>query len=963
MRERLDAILSRALPGRWRRRAGIAAIVVTGYALIGWLVVPWVLRTQVERQAVVRLHRTATLAKVRVNPFTLNARFIDFDLRDLDDTPLASFDTLVVNLQLSSILYRAVVLKELRLVRPAVTARVAADGSPAIADLLAGDSLSAAAPDTAPPDLPRLKVGALRIAGGTLTVIDASRTPLYTELLEDLGLSLEGFSTLPTEEGDHVLTVSFASGAQLRWTGTVVTQPLQLTGRIEIRDVPLRRVSQLAGDRVPLAMTDGKVGVAFAYDVHRGADGGIEAGLSGASLNVNNLAARPPDGDSDWLRLPQVDVTGVSANWPARTFRVDLVKVSEPWLSVARLPDGTVDWRPYLDRLESREAAAADSGLAWSGAVAAIQLEGGVVHLEDRAVQPEVAAELVGVNVRLDSVTTDPAARVTLALSAGLGASTAFEAGGGMVREPLAVDLDVAMRGLDLAMFQPYVGATRPVTLRAGTASAAGKLAYRDGKPQLAFSGGADINGLEVNDAVGERMLGWKAARIRGIRLTTAPDLARVRHVEVVEPFIKIAISRDQEINLSALTGEAASDTGASFPYEVEELTIQDAEVDFQDLSLVLPFQTRIHSAAGFIKDVASFGGTPGTLEFEGLIDDDGRARASGTLYVSDPYAATEIKADFRNVSLPSYTPYSLEFAGYPVVRGSMDLDLDYRIVDKQLRAQHHIVASDLELGERAEGGAVPGFAVKLALSLLKDSQGRIKLDPLVEGTVDDPQFKYSAVVWQVLKHALGRIATAPFRFLGNLLGIGGDDPELVEFDPGRSDLIPPERVKLDSLGAELGRRPALSVAIEGRYDSVADAGAIRESQLRALIDAQRDSAGSSRAVQDTSATALSGILERLYRAQFSAAALDSLRQRFPGDTLATRLYAAMRSRLLEAQPVAPGQLEQLGRDRGQAIAAALLSSGTMDTSRVTVDPPAPVSKKKAGSSRVASEMSMDAKE
>jgi hypothetical protein len=126
----LDAILNRFLPGPWRRRARVAAVLLAAYSVAGWQVVPWVLRGQVERQAAARLYRTASVAKVRVNPFTLETRFIGFDLRDLDDTPLVSFDTLAVDLQLSSIVRRAFVIKELRLVRPSVTARIAADGSP-----------------------------------------------------------------------------------------------------------------------------------------------------------------------------------------------------------------------------------------------------------------------------------------------------------------------------------------------------------------------------------------------------------------------------------------------------------------------------------------------------------------------------------------------------------------------------------------------------------------------------------------------------------------------------------------------------------------------------------------------------------------------------------------------------------------------------------------------------------------
>ena len=961
--ERIDALLTRVLPGRWRKRALSGLALLALYALLGFVVVPWIVRSQVVRQTSSRLHRAVTVAKVRFNPFTLESRLIGFDLRDRDSTPLVAFDTLVVNLQVSSIVHRAFVLKEVRLVRPTMTARIAPDGRLAVADLFASDTVVPAVADTAPALLPRLKVYALSISAGTITFVDDSRTPGYTELFEDLGLSLDGFSTLPAESGDHVLTVSFASGAEVRWTGTEVTQPLQLDGRIEISGARLSRLAQVLGDRIPLSVTDGTAGISFEYSVTQAGDGALQVALSNGAVDLQSIAMRPPNAESDWLRLGRIEATGLRAAWPQRTVSVDLVRVSQPWIAAARLRDGTLDWAPYLEAMQPPATAPADTAPAWTTTLSVLEIVEGGIHLEDRTVQPVVALNLDKVTVRLDSLSTDPARRMGIALSAALGRSTSFEAKGGATRTPQSADLTVAMKGVELSLVQPYLGAAPPITVMAGKASASGSVKYRAARPQLTFDGVAAIDGLDVQSAAGDRLIAWKSMRIRGIHVTTGPDLARIRSIEVIDPFLKIAITKTQEVNLAALSAlMPQADTTATFPYEVVEVVMQNAEIDFEDLSLLLPFRTRIHSATGSITDVASFGGTPGSLEFEGLIDTDGRARATGTLYVSDPYAATEIRADFRNVDLPGFSPYSLEFAGYPVVQGRLDLDLDYRIQDKQLTATHHIVASDLELGERVEGGAVPGFAVKLALSLLKDGQGKIKLDAVVEGTVDDPQFRYSAVVWQVLKHALGRIATAPFRFLGNLLGLGGDDIELVEFDPGRTDLIQPEQVKLDSLAAELGRRPALTISVEGRYDSLSDAAAIREAKLKALIAARRGGAAAATAKADTSSTSLSVILKELYAVQYSGAALDSLRQQFPGDSSASRLYAEMRTRLLAAQVVEPGQLEQLGRDRGIAVAAALLAGAGMDSTRVVVTDPAPVKRKKAGSARVPSEMSMDAK-
>jgi hypothetical protein len=226
------------------------------------------------------------------------------------------------------------------------------------------------------------------------------------------------------------------------------------------------------------------------------------------------------------------------------------------------------------------------------------------------------------------------------------------------------------------------------------------------------------------------------------------------------------------------------------------------------------------------------------------------------------------------------------------------------------------------------------------------------------------------------MKQMLGKVATAPFRFLGKLLGIGGDAPELVDFDPGRSDLIPPEREKMDSLAAELGRKPDLVLKIEGRYDSISDAAALREAKLEALLTQRRDSMFSGKKQGDTSSTALGRTLESLYADIFSQPALDSLRDSLKAvvasDTVKRRkprggyetpaYFTQLRERMLLRQEVPPDELVQLARARATSIVAALASAGLADSSRMEVLEPSPVKKKKEGSPRISSELEMDAK-
>jgi hypothetical protein len=305
-----------------------------------------------------------------------------------------------------------------------------------------------------------------------------------------------------------------------------------------------------------------------------------------------------------------------------------------------------------------------------------------------------------------------------------------------------------------------------------------------------------------------------------------------------------------------------------------------------------------------------------------------------------------------------------------------LDLDVDYVIKDRRLVGDHTIVARDLVLGDKVKDSKAPGLAVRLAIALLKDREGRINLRVPVEGSVDSPEFDYNAVFWSAMRTILGNAAKAPFRAIGGLFGRDEDDLELVEFDLGRSDLLPAEQEKLVKVAEHLGPKQELKLTVEGRFDPEADQTALKQQKLVQLIDSRRESAGAAAAVAGTST--LETILEALFVEQFSAETLEAERQRGqsippttpaqeggapPPSFDAAAVYERLRARLLEVQVVTDADLAALASARTTAIVEALSKSGAIEPERVIAAQPGTVKKKKAGSSRVASEIVMSAED
>src|SRR5579859_7833687 len=103
---------------RWFRRLVWAAAVFVAYVLIGFFVLPPLIRWQMLKRLPQITKRQAAIRQVKFNPLTLSLTIRDLALSEPDGRPFASWDELYINFQSSSLFRWAWTFKEIRLVRP-----------------------------------------------------------------------------------------------------------------------------------------------------------------------------------------------------------------------------------------------------------------------------------------------------------------------------------------------------------------------------------------------------------------------------------------------------------------------------------------------------------------------------------------------------------------------------------------------------------------------------------------------------------------------------------------------------------------------------------------------------------------------------------------------------------------------------------------------------------------------------
>jgi hypothetical protein len=260
-------------------------------------------------------------------------------------------------------------------------------------------------------------------------------------------------------------------------------------------------------------------------------------------------------------------------------------------------------------------------------------------------------------------------------------------------------------------------------------------------------------------------------------------------------------------------------------------------------------------------------------------------------------------------------------------------------------------VLRDFELGDKVEHPGAMSLPLGLAVALLKDSSGKIDLDMPVRGDVNDPEFKYGTVVRQALVNLLTKIVTSPFALLGNLVGAEADELENLLFEPGRADLSPPEMEKAGKIAEALGLRPQLMLQIGGVYSPDVDAAALKADKVDQAIEERiaADKEDDAMYAEQRLETVEQLLTEALTDADPDAT-LDEVRaahttldddDKEQFDALA--YTEALRTRLIDMQPLGEPELASLGAARVESVRQAILEANAELDSRIVVDEPAAV--------------------
>lgn len=574
----------------------------------------------------------------------------------------------------------------------------------------------------------------------------------------------------------------------------------------------------------------------------------------------------------------------------------------------------------------------------------------------DESLKPALDIALQTLRVTADRLAMGPGQSNFTLAAAGIQGNGKLDLKGMFTPQPLTLKSAVDLSELNVASFAPYAASSLNATVRAITLGAKGDVDFAaaagNAPMKVNWKGGVEITGVDLQDRVNnDDFLNWKRLGFSGMDISVAGDKigAKLGDIALEDFYGRILLNAQGRLNvmdLVAAPGQAGgsitqdtqtpgrqaappapapaaakSGAGAGMPdISVNSVTLSRGRMTFTDRFVKPNYVAELSAIEGAITAVSSTNPQPAKVKVTGRVYTTAPLSISGIVQPFAKFLTLDLKASAKGVDLPRFNTYSAKYVGYPIKRGKLSVDLEYKIKDRALQASNHVVLNQLTFGDKTNSPDATKLPVLLAVALLKDSRGNIDINLPISGSLDDPEFSVGGIVVRVLLNLVVKAVTSPFSLLASAFG-GGEELSYVEFAPGSAMLTEDSQQRIDTLTKALTDRPALKMDISGRADPKTDMEGLRQAWVDDQIRAAKAAATAPRGKKPSvagvqvSAAERTKYLEEVYDdadIKDKPRNLIGMAKSVPAD----QMEAMLRS----VAPVGDEQLRQLADARAQAV-------------------------------------------
>jgi len=678
----------------------------------------------------------------------------------------------------------------------------------------------------------------------------------------------------------------------------------------------------------------------------------IEVDVSDANLNLNRVALNKKSTKKRLVDFTDFSVNGLSLNTKSKSIDIKKTTLKNLNIKTTMHKDGSINVDNIVVPKEAKKSKQVKSKKEQDYRVRLkyFALQSAKVNFNDKTLNPSLLTKVDRININAYNIDSKSYSWLNYDLSLRLN-SKGYVKSKGRLRHPhLNQKGSFDLNKISLKEFSPYIEKNAYIRLEDGYINLKTVTQYAKSKNEadIKVSGSLDINEFFLLDERDDStLLSFNNLALKSFSYEMFPNRAYIDEVNLESFYLNALVDENKTMNLASLSKLQSDDNTTvsedtnetAFPFKIMKLGVSSGSAIFADLSLPLKFKTNIHDLNGVVYSISSEKGEISYVDIVGEIDKYGSTKLVGSIDSSNPSSYTDLALNFRNLELNSLTGYSASFAGYEIDSGKLFLDLDYKIADSELLGKNSIMIKKIELGEEIEDENSSSLPLGFAIALLEDSDNIIDIDMPIEGNIDEPDFKYGALVWKTFGNLILGAVTSPFKFLGATMGIDGDKLSFVEFEKGLSVILPPEREKLDNITKLMLKRPKVVLKIIPQYDIKQDKLALQRQKLVNIVVEKSGIKNKKEQETAMNINLLEDIYEELIPSKDPQDIEESLEKVYKGAALKREYLNALIKETINMQVVTQEELEALAIKRVELLKEYLVDMKGIDTQRILIQP------------------------
>lgn len=843
---------------RWQRYLLIIALLVVVYSSVGFLVVPLLIEKILPGKLSAALDRHVSIENVHINPYLLIVEVDEFEvLNKQGDDSFIGLHYLFLDFQISSLFKLAPVVKSCQVAGLEIHGSRINDSTYNFSDLLETPVEKGSEDvDREAKEPLQFSVNNIEISDSALYFYDTSYNTLHE--IEEIELSIPFISNLPSHvEIDVEPSFSafingkfFSSAGQTRpFAGTQETAlQIELHG-IELPDY-LAYVPVDLGMDIQQAFLDCRLSLSYSRDMGKERYLGLEG-----EIGFRDVEIKLRDG-SHFFSLSNLTIQLSPENLLDGKPHLAFVELDSPVLSLHRRKDGTLDIPEVGGNnktvSEDHVSAENEAGKQFDLKIDEIRLLNGRFQFIDQVAETSVTIDQLSLAVEDFSLSEEVQSDVVL--KGRVNSSGLLDVSGRAGVNPLQGAFAMNFADFEIGSLQGYVDQYVHLLITDGKFNLDSKVDFSMAENGLNahFSGNSIFeNFVAVESESGNPLCVWNSLDIKDVQWQI-PDTSLQAGEIILDGFTgHILIDPDGSVNIQKLMknkgverepqeekqdSDNAKRENSAQEINIGKIELSNGKILFTDKSVTPGYHSKLHELNASLTGVNPE--VPASFDLHGKLNSS-KLEISGTV---QPLATTKsgnLRVNIDGVELSSMTPYSGKYIGRGIRKGKLSVDLEYAVDDRNIDAKNALFFDQLSLGENVESDNAVSLPLDLAIALMQNRKGEIKLNVPVQGNLDDPEFSIGGIVVKVIMNMIVKAATSPFALIGALIG-SEEQLDQIVFEPGLATLDQSETDKLDKLASVLYDRPGLKIELAGFTDSDSDRRAIHETLFWQQLKARK---------------------------------------------------------------------------------------------------------------------------